>query len=79
MYLQHNPPLLEGHSIRIFFKKCRLCDFSKLQKRFFQILELCLLGVKVRNMKMDFNTGGTWRQVGQWTLMMKTYDIFLFG
>ena len=23
------------------------------------------LGVKVRNMKMDFNTGGTWRQVGQ--------------
>ena len=20
------------------------------------------LGVKVRNMKMDFNTGGTWRQ-----------------
>ena len=23
------------------------------------------LGVKVRNMKMDFNTGGTWRRVGQ--------------
>ena len=23
------------------------------------------LGVKVLNMKMDFNTGGTWRQVGQ--------------
>ena len=23
------------------------------------------IGVKVRNMKMDFNTGGTWRQVGQ--------------
>ena len=23
------------------------------------------LGVHVRNMKMDFNTGGTWRQVGQ--------------
>ena len=22
------------------------------------------LGVKVRNMKMDFNTGGTWRRVG---------------
>ena len=21
-----------------------------------------LLGVKVRNMKMDFNTGGTWRR-----------------
>ena len=24
-----------------------------------------ILGVKVRNMKMDFNTGGTWCQVGQ--------------
>ena len=23
----------------------------------------CGLGVKVRNMKMDFNTGGTWRRV----------------
>ena len=34
------------------------------------------LGVKVRNMKMDFNTGGTWRRVGQRTLMMKSYDFF---
>ena len=25
-----------------------------------QIVALQLLGVKVRNMKMDFNTGGTW-------------------
>ena len=24
-----------------------------------------VLGVKVRNMKMDFNTGGTWHRVGQ--------------
>ena len=32
------------------------------------------LGVQVRNMKMDINTGGTWHRVGQWTLMMKTYD-----
>ena len=23
------------------------------------------IGVKVRNMKMDFNTGGTWRRVRQ--------------
>ena len=29
------------------------------------------LGVKVRNIKMDFNTRGTWRWVWQWTLMMK--------
>ena len=34
------------------------------------------LGVKVRNMKMDFNTGGTWHRVGQWTLMIKFYDFF---
>ena len=33
------------------------------------------VGVKLRNMKMDFNTGGTWRRVGQWTLMMKIYDL----
>ena len=26
---------------------------------------LYILGVKVRNMKMDFNTGGTWRRFGQ--------------
>ena len=24
----------------------------------------CILGVIVQNMKMDFNTGGTWRRVG---------------
>ena len=32
---------------------------------------LLRLGVKVRNMKMDLNIYGTWRWVGQWTLMMK--------
>ena len=26
---------------------------------------LAQVGVKVRNMKMDFTTGGTWHQVGQ--------------
>ena len=34
------------------------------------------LGVKVRNMKMDFNIGGTLRRVGQWALMMKINDFF---
>ena len=28
---------------------------------------LYILGVKDRNRKMDFKTGGTWRQVGQYT------------
>ena len=36
-----------------------------------------LLVVKVRNMNMDFNTGGTWHRVRQWTLMMKIYDFFI--
>ena len=35
-----------------------------------------IVGVKVRNMKMDFNTGGTWSRVGQWTLMIKINDFF---
>ena len=28
------------------------------------LLLLCAVGVNVRNMKMDFNTGGTWHRVG---------------
>ena len=51
------------------------------QKRSVQILlllnsEACRLGVKVRNMKMDFNIYGTWRQVTFEKLMMKIYDFF---
>ena len=38
---------------------------------------ICFIGVKVRNMKKDFNTGGTWRRVGQRTLMIKIYDFFI--
>ena len=36
------------------------------------------LGVKIRNLKVEFKTGGTWRRVGQQTLIMKIYDFFLF-
>ena len=32
---------------------------KKLQKN------ICKLGVKIQNMKMDFNTEDTWRRVGQ--------------
>ena len=28
-------------------------------------LTICKLGVKIRNLKVDFKTGGTWRRVGQ--------------
>ena len=34
-----------------------------------------VLGVQVRNMKMDLNIYGTWRWVG--SLMMKMYDFFI--
>ena len=34
------------------------------------------LGVKIQNLKVDFKTWGTWRQVGQWILIMNIYDIF---
>ena len=36
-----------------------------------------ILGVKVRNMKMNFNTGGTWHWFGQWTLMIMIFFIWL--
>ena len=36
------------------------------------------LGVQVGKMKMDLNIYGTWCQVGQWTLMMKMYDFFIW-
>ena len=39
--------------------------------------ESSLLGVKVRNMKKDFNIYGTWHRVGQWTLMMKMHAFFI--
>ena len=42
----------------------------------FRVLYICKLGVKVQNMKMDFNTGGTWCRVGQCILIMKIYDFF---
>ena len=40
------------------------------------VCAIYILGVKVRNMKMDFNTGVTWCRFGQQTLMMKMYDFF---
>ena len=41
--------------------------------RILDMYVLCMLGVKVRNMKMDFNIYGTWRRVGQLTLMMNEH------
>ena len=35
------------------------------------------LGVKIRNLKVNFKTGGTWRWVGQWSLIMNIYDFFI--
>ena len=30
-----------------------------------QMRQVSTLGVKIRNLKVDFKTGGTWRRVGQ--------------
>ena len=38
---------------------------------------MCILGVKVRNLMIEFKTGGTWRRVGQQILIMKIYDFFI--
>ena len=35
------------------------------------------LGTQLRNMKVEFMTGGTWHQVGQCILIMKIYDFFI--
>ena len=39
--------------------------FKKMKKTAFIINNARYVGVQVRNMKMDFNTGGTWRRVEQ--------------
>ena len=72
------------HNIQFWYfiylvKKTNFASRILLFYMFMEMKFMYILGVKVRNMKMDFNTGGTWRRVGQWTLMMKIYDFFLFG
>ena len=64
------------HTMRLFILAeldfpilwCNKCVFTYLHY-YLSILRTvsmyCTLGVKVGNMKMNFNTGGTWRQVGQ--------------
>ena len=60
------------HSYRF---KIFLRDFYLIQ----QSVICIVLGVKIRNLKFDFKTGGTWRQVGQGTLIMNIYNFFLFN
>ena len=45
---------------------------------FFEYVVYYTLGVKIRNLKVNFKTGGTWRRVGQWSLIMNICDFFLF-
>ena len=53
------PPVLTPSSA-----KKRGSKVSKLAGSF-AVVRYILLGVKVRNLKVEFVTGGTWRQVGQ--------------
>ena len=65
-----------------FEKQCQnwwLCDifrFSLLEKMSIILYEGPILGVKIRNLKVNSKTGGTWRQVRQWTMIMNIYDFF---
>ena len=49
----------------ISIENVKLCYSILFLKKPLQLLSYCLIGVKVRNMKMDFNTGSTWRRFGQ--------------
>ena len=49
--------------------------FTFLVPSFF-LAAVSFLGVKIRKLKVDFMTGGTWRRVRQWTLIMNIYDFF---
>ena len=58
----------------LFVKLSQLLLYFASQKSYHS--RYVSLDVKIRNLKVDFKTGGTWRQVRQWTLMMKIYDLF---
>ena len=47
----------------VFYTRRNAVNVTKKITNYFSHIES--LGVQVRNMKMDFNTGGTWRQVRQ--------------
>ena len=51
-------------------------NLGKMKKNLHFLL-VYILGVKVRNIKMNFNTGGTWRWVKQLTLIMFIYDYMI--
>ena len=55
-------PLSEIYLPKI--EKENTSNSSPMVRQFFR-KNIFILGVKVRNMKMDFNTGGTLRRVGQ--------------
>ena len=51
-------------------------DSEKIKKVGFGYLCTPKIGVGDRNIKMVFNTGGTWRWITFEKLMMKIYDFF---
>ena len=47
------------------------CNYKKI------MLQDVHIGIKVWNLKIDFNTEGTWRPIKQWTLMMMIYNYYM--
>ena len=55
---------------------CGICKLPPNKLTLIKGLSLLSLGVKIQNLQVDFKTGGTWRRVGQLTLIMNIYDFF---
>ena len=66
-YLSDDFVTLSGWGVQYNSTNRNYNPSSKLKLHTLQVCTLqCIVGVKVRIMKMDFNTGGTWRRwVGQ--------------
>ena len=56
----------------LYFISLQVLLFVKIKKA--KIYVYCILGIKIRNLKIDFNTRGSQHRVKQWTLIMMIYD-----
>ena len=70
---------LDSAEFACIFPYKLIANYWSYSKELKLLSVLCGIGVKVRNKKMDFNTGGTCHWVEQWTLRLKIYDFVLFG
>ena len=53
------------------------CNYKHILIGVRRVVVLRIVGVKIQNLKVNFMTGGTWRQVGQWSLILNIYVFFI--